>query len=276
MRRLLKPLLIFLAIAAGAASLGLYPYRDALFPQVADLDAASTRLAPHLTLRTPAGKGPFPTVLVFHGCSGQSPGFVKNVTHWLLPAGYAVLFVDSHAARGINDWRPVCDGKQLWGNERALDVYAALSLSQAYPEIDQQRLALLGYSHGGWTILDALAYDGSAGHGFSATDKATLAGVRSVITFYPYCGFPAHLRDGLHNTAPVLMFLAGKDSVTDHQQCLSALDSLDSGRLQVVQYGNADHVFDQRSDLNTYQPEMAQDAQRRMLAFLQETLGPTP
>ncbi|MNN81268.1 hypothetical protein D3C81_1980780 [compost metagenome] len=70
------------------------------------------------------------------------------------------------------------------------------------------------------------------------------------------------------------MFLGGKDHITDHQQCLSALDSLSGERLELVQYGNADHVFDQRSDLNTYQPGLAQDAQRRALAFLRENLGP--
>ncbi|MFC5694341.1 dienelactone hydrolase family protein [Pseudomonas sp. GCM10022186] len=273
MRRFLKPALIALLLLACAALLGLFPYRAALLPQTVDLAAAEQRLAPHLSLFTPEGTGLFPTVLVFHGCNGQNPGFVRNVKAWLLPAGYAALFVDSNKARGIEDWHPVCDGKQLWGNERAIDVYAALALARRNPAIDSGRLALLGYSHGGWTILDALSYDGSAGHGFPATGKGALAGVRGVITYYPYCGFPAHLRAGLEHPTPVLMFLGGKDHITDHQQCLSALDSLDGQRLELVQYGEADHVFDQRSDLNTYQPGLAEDAQRRALAFLRENLG---
>ncbi|WP_271409733.1 dienelactone hydrolase family protein [Pseudomonas sp. Q1-7] len=275
MRTLLKPALIALLLLACAALLGLYPYRDALLPPaISDLPAAEQRLAPHLSLFTPEGAGPFPTVLVFHGCSGQSPLFVRNVKSWLLSAGYAALFVDSHAARGIEDWRPVCDGKRLWGNERAIDVYAALALARKVPAIDGSRLALLGYSHGGWTILDALSYDGAAGHGFPATGKGALAGVRGVIAYYPYCGFPAHLRDGLGHDTPVLMFLGGQDHITDHRQCVSALGSLGGQRLELVQYGNADHVFDQRSDLNTYQPDLAEDAQRRALAFLRDNLAP--
>ncbi|MHC5347554.1 dienelactone hydrolase family protein [Metapseudomonas furukawaii] len=276
MRRLLKPALIALSLLACAALLGLYPYRAALLPQDMDLAAAEQRLAPHLSLHTPKGAGPFPTVLVFHGCSGQNPGFVRNVTAWLLPAGYAALFVDSHAARGIEDWRPVCDGKQLWGNERALDVYAALALARRNPAVDGTQLALLGYSHGGWTILDALSYDGAAGHGFPATGQNALAGVRGVIAYYPYCGFPAQLRAGLGHPAPVLMFLGGKDHITDHQQCLSAVDGLSAERLELVQYAEADHVFDQRTDLNTYQPGLAEDARKRALAFLRENLAPAP
>ncbi|MFG5860587.1 dienelactone hydrolase family protein [Metapseudomonas sp. CR1201] len=274
MRNHLKPALIALLLLACAALLGLYPYRAALLPQTADLPAAEQRLAPHLSLFTPEGSGPFPTVLVFHGCNGQSALFMRNVKSWLLIAGYAVMFVDSHAARGIKDWRPVCDGKRLWGNERAIDVYAALALARRNPAIDSERLALLGYSHGGWTILDALSYDGSAGHGFPATGKGALAGVRGVITYYPYCGFPAHLREGLGHSPPVLVFLGGKDHITDHQQCLSTLGQLAGENLELVQYDNADHVFDQRSDLNTYQPGPARDAQRRALAFLGENLGP--
>lgn len=277
MRTPLRRLLSLLLLAtASAALLGLYPYRQALLPVADDLPTARQRLADHLSLYTPAGDGPFPTVLVFHGCSGQSPGFVDNVRDWLLPQGYALLFVDSFGARDIHDWHPVCDGKRLWGNERALDVYAALDLARAMPNVDRQRLALLGYSHGGWTILDALAYDGAAGHGFPAAGDGALDGVRGAIAFYPYCGFPAHLRQGVARSAPVLMFLGTADRITDPRQCLSAMEGLSPERLQVVQYAGAGHVFDQRSDLNTYQPGLAEDAHRQAQAFLQETLGAAP
>jgi dienelactone hydrolase len=275
MRNPLRLFLMALLLLSAGALLGLYPYRAALLPSADDLATAKTRLAPHLTLFTPAqGKGPFATVLVFHGCSGQSPAFVENVKSWLLPAGYALLFVDSFAARGVADWHPVCGGKQLWGNERALDVYAAIELAASLPQVDGQRLALLGYSHGGWTILDALAYGGSSGHGFSAPGNAALQRVRAAIAFYPYCGFPARLRQGMGRELPVLMLLAGRDHITDHRQCLSALASLDLGEMQVVRYGNADHVFDQQSELRTYQPRLAEAAQQHVRAFLREKLGP--
>ena len=261
---------ILLILIATAALLGLYPYRAALLPAADDLVSARERLAPHLSLFTPAGEGPFPTVLVFHGCSGQSPGFVENVKKWLLPQGYALLFVDSLGARGIDDWHPVCDGKLLWGNERALDVYAALDLARSMPRLDHRRMALLGYSHGGWSILDALAYDGGAGHGFPHRPAGAGRCARRH-RLLPLLWLPAHLRQGRRDL-PVLMFLGGKDRITDHLQCLSAIDGLELEQLQLVQYGGADHVFDQRSDLNTYQPRLAEDAHQHAQAFLQENL----
>ncbi|NQD94310.1 dienelactone hydrolase, partial [Pseudomonas sp. CrR25] len=205
MRRPLRWLLVSLALLSMAALLGLYPYRAALLPERDDLASAKVRLAPHLSLYTPAGSGPFATVLVFHGCSGQRQALLDSVNAWLLPAGYAALFVDSYAARGIADWRSVCAGKRLWGNQRALDVYAALDLAAQLPQVDGQRLALLGFSHGGWSILDALAYGGAAGHGFASPGRQGLARVKATITYYPYCGFPAQLRRHLPTQPPQLM-----------------------------------------------------------------------
>lgn len=277
MRAYLKYGLAALILLGSLLLLGLYPYRAALLPPADDPGQLRDALASHLKLFIPPdGTAPFPTVLAFHGCGGQRESMVDDLTSWLLPAGFAVLFVDSYAARGIEDWQPVCDGKRLWGNERAQDVYAALALAAQMPEIDRQRLALLGFSHGGWAILDALAYDGASGHGFAGPGPTALTGVRAAVTFYPYCGYPAQLR--LHSQAPreipLLMLLASRDSVTDHRQCLDSLDSLGLDRIQVVQYRTADHVFDQPSPMNTYQPALAADAHKRTLAFLRENLPP--
>lgn len=277
MRKLFKYSLIGLTLLSCAALLGLYPYRAALLPQPVQPAQLKQDLADHLTLFTPPqGSGPFPTVLAFHGCGGQRQSMVDNLNSWLLPAGYAVLFVDSFAARGIRDWQPVCDGKLLWGNERAQDVYAALELAAAMPQVDARRMAVMGFSHGGWAILDALAYGGAAGHGFARPDPDVLKLLRAAITYYPFCGYPAQLRIASQapHDIPLLMLLAGQDSVTDHQQCLDSLDDLQLDQIQLVQYQTADHVFDQPSPMNTYQPAIAADAQQKTLAFLRERLQP--
>jgi dienelactone hydrolase len=275
MRRFFKYSLIGLVLLSCAALLGLYPYRAALLPSADEAALLKQRLAENLTLYTPKqGSGPYPTVLAFHGCGGQRQSMVDNLNSWLLPAGYAVLFVDSFAARGIQDWQPVCDGKRLWGNERAQDVYMALELAAGMPQIDSRRMAVMGFSHGGWAILDALAYGGAAGHGFTAPDPQVLERIRAAVTFYPYCGYPAqlHIASQAPHATPLLMLLAGQDSVTDHQQCLDSLDDLKLDQIQLVQYQTADHVFDQPSPMNTYQPALAADAQQKTLRFLHEHL----
>lgn len=276
MRKLLAYSLAALAALSLIAILGLYPYHTAVLPVADDLQHAQVQLAPHLSLFTPTDQaGPFPTVIAFHGCSGQNPGYVADLQRWLLPAGYAVVFVDSLGARAVSDWQAVCAGKQLWGNERALDVYAALELVAALPQVDPQRIAVMGFSHGGWAILDALAYGGEAGHGYHAPGPAPLKRVRAAVTYYPYCGMPARLREASHvpQAVPILMLLAGKDSVTNHQQCLDSLAALEPAQVELVQYPQADHVFDQPSAMNTFQPSLAADAHRKTLNFLQQHLS---
>ncbi|MBF7730126.1 dienelactone hydrolase family protein [Pseudomonas sp. N040] len=277
MRTFLRYTLAILTLLSCALLLGLYPYRAALLPAAGQPEQLKQRLAAHLTLVTPPNAtGPFPTVLAFHGCGGQRQSMRENLDSWLLPAGFAVLYVDSFAARGITDWQPVCDGKLFWGNERAQDVYAALDLAAAMPQVDRQRLAVMGFSHGGWAILDALAYGGEAGHGFARPGPQTLQLIKAAVTYYPYCGYPAHLR--LDSQAPpeipLLMLLAGQDSVTSHRQCLDSLDALGLAQIQLVQYQAADHVFDQPSPMHTYQPALAADAHRQTLAFLRKHLQP--
>ncbi len=259
-------------LVVATALAGFWPYRAALFPDTAQQAQALARLKDALTF-VPASDQVGPAVLVFHGCSGQTPGFVEHVSGWLGAAGYHLLFVDSLKARGIalEDYAPVCAGKRLWGNERAEDVFAALGLLEHYPLADRQRLALLGYSHGGWSILDALSQAGEQPPG--APQAAALAGVRGVITYYPFCGFPArHGQSGVALDTPLLMFLAGADSVVDPRACLKAAGDFASQPLDIRQFAGAEHVFDQPSRLNSQVPAFARAAEMQARAFLREHL----
>ena len=201
MRAYLKYGLAALILLGSLLLLGLYPYRAALLPPADEPGQLRDALARHLKLFIPPdGNRPFPTVLAFHGCGGQRESMVDDLTSWLLPAGFAVLLSTATRHAAFEDWQPVCDGKRLWGNERAQDVYAALALAAQMPEIDRQRLALLGFSHGGWAILDALAYGGASGMASPSPDQAALTLVQAAVTFTP----TADIRHicGSHSQAP--------------------------------------------------------------------------
>src|SRR5688572_14640867 len=47
----------------------------------------------------PEGKGPFPTIILLHGCDGIQP-FQEQWTKDLVALGYVALLVDSHGPRG--------------------------------------------------------------------------------------------------------------------------------------------------------------------------------
>ncbi|MCJ8169559.1 dienelactone hydrolase family protein [Atopomonas sediminilitoris] len=271
-----RGLAVIVVVAVAASLVGFWPYRAALFPTPSQQEASMARLKDALTF-VPASDQVGPTVLVFHGCSGQTPGFFQHVSAWLVPKGYHVLFVDSLKARDIpiqTGQYPVCDGKVLWGSERAQDVFAALALLKDYPLADPQQLVLLGYSHGGWTIFDALSQAGHEGHGYTAPSAEALAGVKGVIAYYPFCGFPSsHAQSGVALATPLLMFLAGADTVVSPQECLNAAANFASQPLDIRQFAGAEHVFDQPSGMNSEVPAMARAAEAQAEAFLAEHLN---
>ena len=152
-------------------------------------------IADHVQLRLPDGEGPFPVVILLHGCGGPrdvAPAYAETAAR----AGVAALIVDSLAARGI-DYETavaeVCTGKRFWGRERAADIYAALELARHDARIDSQRIALAGWSHGGWSAMDAMALARAGGRpdGLQDAPSDPLAGLCGVFLVYPFASFPA-------------------------------------------------------------------------------------
>src|SRR5204862_654702 len=110
------------------------------------------------------------------------------------------------------------------------DAVAAASWLRSQPYVNASRISAVGWSYGGGGVLAALGSHGPDALGFS----------RAVV-YYPYC-------DGVgswsHRT-PVLVLLAGSDTVAPHHLCKSTLDiSARSGDVRVVDYPGAQHAFD--------------------------------
>src|SRR6185436_6345448 len=61
-------------------------------------------------LTMPRGTGPFPAVIILHGCRGigpGGPGRLLEYAAWYADRGYAALILDSFASRGVTN---VCAG----------------------------------------------------------------------------------------------------------------------------------------------------------------------
>jgi len=122
----------------------------------------------------PSGSGPHPAVMLFHGCGGVTPN-IAAWSQWLQAEGYAVLAVHSFPGRGI---RNLCaDSSTLRPAVRAGDVFAAAAKLRSMESIDRNRLAVIGFSHGGTTALSAWR---TAGYHPDIP-------LRAIIAFYPGC-----------------------------------------------------------------------------------------
>ena len=182
------------------------------------------------TIYRPNGREPFPAVILLHGCGGPSEleaMWAERLRGW----GFLAIRVDSFAPRGITR---ACGGRTGLPEERVNDVFDALVYLKTRPDVDQKRIAAIGWSQGGTTLLNAL--------GDRPEDTST--GFRAVIAFYPRCR-PAGGKTWRAKT-PLLLLLGELDDWTGAKPCERMATQLSRAGFDVRYrtYPGAHHAFD--------------------------------
>lgn len=283
-----------IALALAAVAVGLVALNTAArhFGWITDRMNAgelSALLRPHDRIARPPGEGPFPTALLFSGCDGVH----DNMERWsqmLVEKGWAAIVVDSHTPRGLDDfdlWRLVCVGQTLPGAERAGDVLVSLADARALPFVDPDRIALIGMSHGGWSLMDLAVLDLPRQHPLNlarlpeAPPEGQLAGVQAFVLVYPWCGLLNGARHApWRHDAPVLFILATQDTIAPADECEAVARTMkeDGHDVTVVRYDDVTHGFDQQdhSVLSTlvFDPEITRQAMSAASDFLDRAIAP--
>ncbi|MEZ5843833.1 MAG: dienelactone hydrolase family protein [Hyphomicrobiaceae bacterium] len=185
-----------------------------------------------------------PAIVALHGCGGAlnrrgrlSARHADWARRWTA-AGYVVLFPDSFNPRG---YREICTipirNRPIRPGRRARDAAAAADWLAAQSFVDPARLALVGWSHGGSTVLWTVRAGGP-----SAAGRFKVA-----IAFYPGCRVPARrAAEGRFTLAsPVSILIGDADNWTppDHCRDLARRDAT----VDLVIYPGAVHGFDSPS-----------------------------
>ncbi len=151
-------------------------------------------LAPGLEIHRPEGTGPCPVVIQLHGCGGKKP-IQASWAQIARSTGWACLVVDSYRHRRITSFEAyatVCTGLRLWGRERAGDLFAAMEWVRRQSWADSSRMVAAGWSHGGWTVLDALALTPGAevedATQLTGAPAEPLRGLVGAFLVYPFAG----------------------------------------------------------------------------------------
>jgi dienelactone hydrolase len=219
-------------------------------------------------LYVPRGTGPFPTLILLHGCGGPGAN-VAGWARWLQWEGYAALVLDSFGGRGL---RRLCgDSSELPGGARSNDVYAAAKYLATLPVVDASRLGAIGWSHGGWTVLRSTLIE----------DLHPDVRLRALVAFYPYCGDVTSYRA----RPPLLILHREADDWTPVELCRYLVDNARAagGDVTLVAYPGAHHGFDVttltrptlvpearqgRGATIAYDPAALRDAEKRVREFL--------
>lgn len=178
-----------------------------------------------------------PTIVIQHGGMGGSGSTDYGHARWFMERGFNVLVLDSFWSRGfIANWRRIDDPASahrrafspLGPNTRARDAFAAARWLRDQPQVDADRIFLLGGSQGGGSVLRAFTDETSITDGYRGLFRAG-------VSIYPTCwswqwtpGNHGHNTTSLNRPrlgpffAPVLMItveLEPPGSMTDINSC---------------------------------------------------------
>jgi dienelactone hydrolase len=190
---------------------------------------------------------------MLHGCGGVRP-FLDQIAEVADSAGVAAVAIDSYAPRRIKRAEAiatVCTGLRLQGRERAGDLFAAMAWTRRQSWADPERIFAAGWSHGGWTVLDALALRSGAemarATGLVDLPNEPLRGLAGAFIVYPYAGVGSLVGRRPWRIAPRgVSIVCGRDTIVGANTPRRALERQQSlgAPLQVEVFADATHAFE--------------------------------
>lgn len=186
-------------------------------------------------------KGRVPAMVVVHGIGGlyMRDGRRRAYAEYaemLANNGIAAVIIDTHGARGVDVSTML--GSTEVSDTFAADAFAAADLLRTHPQIDPDRIGIMGFSKGGMTSL--LATD----ERFTVL-SATRTPFKLHVPIYPGCqNFPENLRA---TKAPVFMLLGSNDNFTGTAACYEVEQKLKAANtpVQITEYSGAYHSWDE-------------------------------
>ncbi len=240
---------------------------------------ASQPNAPHRVLlqgelHVPSGTGPFPAVILMHGCSGWVPPVLHTLRDYagaLRKRGYVVMNLDSFGPRHYAADEMCADNARLREAliYRTADAFDALRYLGTLPNVDAHNIFLIGQSNGGSVAMRAAQASVAASY-----EKSGSPGFRAVVAFYPWCGL---FVGGLKLAAPLQVFSGEKDEWVSAREGAGIRARGADYRIRL--YPNAVHSFDLEIPVQRYagfligrDPQAAEDSRQRMFIHFQEHL----
>jgi len=208
-------------------------------------------------LYAPAGKGPFPGIVVIHEFWGLND-WVKEQASKLADQGYAALALDLY--RGKVATTPEEAHELMRGvpeDRAARDLHAAVEFLKSQKNVKKDRIGSIGWCMGGGYSLDL------------ALQEPML---RAAVIHYGHLATDPEQQKKIN--AAILGVFGGQDrgiAVEDVKKFEQTLKQLGK-KVEIVIYPDAGHAFENPNNKAGYRPEDAADAWKRTVDFLARTL----
>jgi carboxymethylenebutenolidase len=208
-------------------------------------------------LYAPAGKGPFPGLVVVHEYWGLND-WVKEQASKLAEQGYVALAVDLYRGKVATTPDEAHELMRGVPEDRAKrDLHAAIEFLKSQPNVKKNRLGAIGWCMGGGYALDVALQEPDLAaavinYGHLATDTEMLKKIN----------------------APILGLFGGQDrgitpdDVRKFEQQLKQLGK----KVEIKIYDDAGHAFENPNNKEGYRAADAADAWKRTVDFLAMTL----
>ncbi len=208
-------------------------------------------------LYQPAGKGPFPAIVVIHEWWGLND-WVKEQASKLADQGYVTLAIDLYRGKVATTADEAHELMRGVPSDRATkDLLAAASYLRSQKNVNPKKVGSIGWCMGGGYSLDLAISDPQLAaavinYGHLASEYGTLKKIN----------------------APILGLFGGKDRgipVEDVQKFADQLKKLGKS-VEIKIYPNAGHAFENPNNKEGYRAGDAADAWDRTVKFFAQSL----
>lgn len=208
-------------------------------------------------LYVPAGRGPFPAIMVIHEWWGLND-WVKEQASKLSDQGYVALAVDLYRGKVAENSDMAHELSRGLPEDRAKrDLHAAFEFLASQTNVKKDRIGAIGWCMGGGYSLDV------------ALQEPTLAA--DVVNYGRLATDPAALQK---IDAPILGSFGGQDrgippdAVHKFEATMKQLNK----KVDLKIYDDAGHAFENPNNKEGYREADAADAWKRTVDFLAATL----
>jgi dienelactone hydrolase len=176
-----------------------------------------------MAIYKPAGAGPFPALVVMHTCGGLR----QELWDWArlaLDRGYVVFVMDSLGQRGVSAQQGCSASTWVPPSRGAKDAFQAREHLRKFAFVDQDRVALLGFSWG--AMVGLFVSNGAIASQLSSSRYAAVVGLYPICyvagsTFYPAIEW---LRPEVDR--PLLVLMGEEDNEAPPAACIPRLERL--------------------------------------------------